>query len=73
MLDLDYERYKEFDFSGATHTKNPKILQAQAKKRAYDAFVELFDSDVRQICIEHNTPQDRIRLNAVIRALYMTA
>ena len=26
-IDLEYERYKDFDFSGATRTTNPKILE----------------------------------------------
>lgn len=70
--DLEYERYKDFDFSNAKPTKNPKILEMRAKKKAYDAFVSFFDDDVQKIVIEHNEPQERARLNAVIRALYAT-
>lgn len=72
--DLEYERYKDFDFSGATRTKNPKILEMQARKKAYDAFMSLFDDDVKQIIVENqNNQQDRVRLNDVIRAFYATA
>lgn len=74
-IDLAYERYKDFDFSGATHTKNPAILEMRARKKAYDAFMSLFDDDVRQILVEqqNKSPQERTRLNAVIRAFYATA
>ncbi|WFF39024.1 hypothetical protein LU290_01980 [Moraxella nasibovis] len=70
-IDLEYERYKDFDFSGATHTKNPKILEMQARKKAYDKFMTFFDTEVREIILNHDTPQDRMRLNAVIKALYV--
>lgn len=69
-IDLEYERYKDFDFSGATHTKNPKIVQMRAKKKAYDKFMAFFDSEVQEIILKHDTPQDRARLNAVIKVLY---
>ena len=42
-IDLEYERYKDFDFTGATHTKNPKILEMRARKKAYDRFMDFFD------------------------------
>lgn len=72
--DLEYERYKDFDFSGAKRITNPKILEARARKKAYDAFMSLFDEDVQQIIVENqNNQQDRTRLNAIIRAFYATA
>lgn len=72
-IDLEYERYKDFDFTGATRTNNPKILEMRAKKKAYDRFMEFFDTEVREIVLSHDTPQDRTRLNAVIKAMYATA
>ena len=48
-IDLEYERYKDFDFTGATRTNNPKILEMRAKKKAYDRFMEFFDTEVREI------------------------
>lgn len=67
-IDLEYERYKDFDFRGAKPISNPKILEARARKKAYDA---LFDDDVQKLLEQHNTPADRVRLNAIIRALYV--
>lgn len=71
--DLEYERYKDFDFSGAKRITNPKILEARARKKAYDNFMKLFDDDVQKIVIEHDTPKDRERLNTMIRLLFATA
>ncbi|WP_373777862.1 hypothetical protein [Glaesserella sp.] len=71
--DLEYERYKDFDFSGATRTKNPKILEMQARKKAHDDLVSFFDSDVQEVIKQHNTPQDRMRVNQMIRLLFATA
>ncbi len=72
-IDLEYERYKDFDFSGATHTKNPKILEMRARKKAYDRFLAFFDTEVQEIVLNHDTPQERVRLNSVIKAMYATA
>lgn len=72
-VDLEYERYKDFDFSGAKPTKNPKILEMRARKKAYDRFIEFFDSEVQEIVLNHDTPEARVRLNAVIKAMYATA
>ncbi len=69
-IDLEYERYKNFDFSGATHTKNPKILEMRARKKAYDRFIAFFDTEVQEIVLSHDTPQERVRLNSVIKAMY---
>ena len=71
--DLEYERYKDFDFSGATRTTNPKILEMRARKKSYDRFMDFFDKEVQEIVLNHDTPEDRTRLNAVIKALYATA
>ena len=35
--------------------------------------MSLFDSDVKETLKSHNTPQDRERLNAMIRLLFGTA
>lgn len=72
-VDLEYERYKDWDMSNAKPTQNPKILEMRARKKAYDRFIEFFDSEVQEIVLNHDTPQDKKRLNAVIRALYTTA
>ena len=72
-IDLEYERYKDFDFSGATRTTNPKILEMRARKKSYDRFMDFFDKEVQEIVLNHDTPEDRTRLNAVIKALYATA
>lgn len=72
-IDLEYERYKDFDFTGATRTNNPKILEMRARKKAYDRFMDFFDKEVQDIVLSHDTPQDRTRLNAVIKAMYTTA
>lgn len=72
--DLEYERYKDFDFSGAKRITDPRILEARERKKTYDAFMSLFDEDVQKIIVQHqNNQQDRVRLNAIIRAFYTTA
>ena len=70
MRDFDFERYKDFDFSGATRTTNPKILEMRARKKAHDTLLQLFDEDVQQLLAQQQSPQQKARLNAVIRALY---
>lgn len=72
-IDLEYERYKDFDFSGAKHITDPKILEARARKKAHDDLVSFFDSDVQEVIKQHNTPQDRMRVNQMIRLLFATA
>lgn len=73
-IDIEYERYKDADFSGAKPITDPKILEARKRKKAYDAFMVLFDDDVHQIFVQQKENlQDRKRLNAVIRALYADA
>lgn len=74
--DLEYERYKDWDMSGARSVRlNPMIKQLQDNLGIVppNDFMEFFDRDVRQIITQHNTPQDRARVNAVIRALYVVA
>lgn len=72
--DFNFERYKNLDISNARPARlNPKIKQLQDSLRAMksqDDFINFFDSDVREVIIKHSTPQDRVRLNAVIRALF---
>ena len=72
-IDLEYERYKDFDFTGATRTNNPKILEMRARKKAYDRFMDFLDNEVQNIGLSNDTPQERTRLNAVIKAMYATA
>lgn len=55
-------------------------LQANAKKQAQNSqsqnhqtqkrLDDFFDNDVQALVKQHNSPQDRIRLNNAIRALY---
>lgn len=74
--DFDFERYKQLDFSNAKPANlNPKIKQLQERARALeqDSFLGFFDSDVREIIGRHNTPQDRMRVNEMIRLLFATA
>lgn len=67
------------DFNFATAKPVSQVPALQRLRKAYqestqsDDLMSLFDSDVQEIIKQHNTPQDRKRLNAVIRALYMTA
>lgn len=67
----------DFDFKTAKPVSQvpalQRLRQAYQESKQSDDLVSLFDSDVREIIKQHNTPQDRKRLNAVIRALYMTA
>lgn len=74
--DFDFERYKSLDVSEARPARlNPKIKQFQNNLgivAPQDDFMRFFDSDVQQVIKQHNTPQDRVRLNNVIRALYAT-
>lgn len=56
-IDLEYEHYKDFDFSGAKRITDPKILEARARKKSYDAFMSLFDDDVKQIILQQQNNQ----------------
>ncbi|MDO5652071.1 MAG: hypothetical protein Q4G13_08080 [Moraxella sp.] len=77
MQDFDFERYKSLDFSNAKPARlNQKIKQLQDNlevAQAKDNLSSFFDNDVQKAIREHNTPQDRVRLNAIIRALFATA
>ena len=75
--DFDIERYKSLDVSKARPARlNPKIKQFQDNLGVVapqDDLMSLFDSDVKETLKSHNTPQDRERLNAMIRLLFGTA
>lgn len=66
---------KEFNFS--TAKKVSEIPALQQLRKAYaesqDDLSSFFDDDVKKVIRQHSTPQDRVRLNAVIRALFATA
>lgn len=68
---------KEFNFATAKPVSQVPALQRLRKSyqesQQQDDLVSFFDVDVQQAIKAHNTPQDRARLNAVIRALYVTA
>ncbi len=70
--DLEYERYKDWDFSKATPAKHPAVLELRAQKQKHDKLMAFFDADVQDTIIQHDTPQDRMRVNAILRALYIT-
>lgn len=72
MLDLEYERYKDFDFSGAKRITNPKILEARAKNKAQDACTALFDEDVAKWLAEQN-PEIKRHVNAMVRSVMQIA
>lgn len=68
----------DFDFKTAKPVSQvpalQRLRQAYQESTQSDDLMNLFDSDVQEIIKQHNTPQqDRKHLNAVIRALYMTA
>lgn len=73
--DFDFERYKRIDFSDAHPARlNPKIREFQERKKEHDRMIlGQFDDDVQEVIKQHTTPQDRMRLNAVIRAMFATA
>lgn len=66
---------KDFDFTTAKPISQVPALQQLRKayqESQKDDLLSLFDDDVQQTLKLHNTPQDRIRLNAVIRAMFAT-
>lgn len=77
--DFDFERYKDLDFSNAKPLRhNPKFKKFQddiktIQSQEQDRFLSQFDNDVRETIIRHSTPNDRERLNAMIRLLFGTA
>lgn len=38
----------------------------------YQCLMKLLDDDVKELILKNNTPENRVRLNNVIRALYAT-
>ena len=74
MQDIEYERYKDWDFSKTKKTKHPTILELQARKQAYDQrqqhLLEFFDRDVIDIIMQHDNKHDRERANTVLRVLF---
>ena len=66
---IEYERYKDFDFSGAKPIQNPKILEARARKQAHD-LSKFFDYDVIEAIKKHDNEHDRQRANTILRALF---
>lgn len=69
--DLEYERYKDWDFSNAKKAQNPVILELQARKKALDGLpATFFDQDVQEMLFKHNNAHDRARANTVLRALF---
>lgn len=77
--DFDFERYKDLDFSDAKPLRhNPKFKKFQDDVKAMqsqeqDIFLSQFDNDVKEAVIKHSTPNDRERLNTMIRVLFGTA
>ncbi|STZ70246.1 Uncharacterised protein [Moraxella caprae] len=66
---------KDFDFTTAKPVSQVPALQQLRKayqESKQDDFMRFFDSDVQQAIQQYDTPQHRIRLNNVIRALYAT-
>ncbi|STZ08379.1 Uncharacterised protein [Moraxella caprae] len=76
MQDFDFERYKSLDMSKARPARqNPKIKRLQDNlgiAPPQDDLMSLFDSDVQETLKLHNSPQDRMRLNTMIRVLFAT-
>lgn len=75
MHDIEYERYKDWDFSTATRgAKHPATIKLQARKKAHDEQLrhlsEFFDNDVIDTIIQHDNEHDRQRANTVLRALF---
>lgn len=72
-IDVEFERYKNWDFSNAKPTTNPTILKLQARKKAYDTLMNVLDDDVQELIANQENPKEKARLNAVIRAMFITA
>lgn len=71
MTDKNFQYYKNLDFSNARRAnENPVIKELQARKREHDAaLARLLDGDVQEAIVHIDTPEDRARINAVLRAL----
>ena len=76
---------KDLDFQNIEVARNkhvvPKVLQRYNENKArhieqvsqtqtLDDLVNFFDSDVQEVIKQHNTPQDRMRVNQMIRLLF---
>lgn len=73
IVDTSYFDGVDLDRPSVKHDFMAK-MQANAKaKDEQNRLDSFFDVDVQQTLRMHNTPQDRVRLNNVIRALYSTA
>lgn len=57
---------------GVPSLTNPTILKLQARKQAYDRLMNMLDDDVQALIVSNDSPQDKARLNAVIRAMFAT-
>lgn len=66
----DASYFDGFDFDNAKPIKHPLIAQAQRSLKEQSHLANCFDSDIQQIIKQHNSPQDRERLNAMIRVLF---
>lgn len=76
MIKEDNDYFNGFDFDNANPIKHPLIAKAQAQAKAsknQDDLIGFFDNDVQQVIRQHNTPQDRLRVNQMIRLLFATA
>lgn len=74
----DASYFDGFDFENAKPIKHPLIAQAQARAKMVqeqekNELISFFDNDVQQVIKQHNTPQDRMRVNQMIRLLFATA
>lgn len=67
---------KDFNFSTAKPVSEVPSLQKlrkayqESQTNQQDDLVNFFDSDVQEIIKQHNTPQDRMRVNQMIRLLF---
>ncbi len=67
---------KDFDFTTAKPVSQVPALQELRKayqESQKNDLSSLFDSDVQETLKMHNTPQDRMRVNQMIRLLFATA
>lgn len=73
----DASYFDGFDFENSKPIKHPLIAQAQARakmaqEQEKNELISFFDNDVQQVIKQHNTPQDRMRVNQMIRLLFST-
>lgn len=67
--------FDDFDFDNAKPIKHPLIAKAQTNIATTPnvEVLNFFDDDVLEIIKHHNTDEHRLRVNAVLRALFLTA